>query len=288
MRLNKHFVGIAAATVSGAGIYATAMSSSRKPPSFKTLHTQSEFTRNDASLLFTPSVGQMYSISLMPNKENKPITIDTQDNIKYLITHYIDWKVKPRINIGSIPESVLDWIKDIWKVNSNNDCQIEDECFKFEIRRSDYDKISFPQKPQNLQHIKFKQLSLNDLDDILELTGYPQWNRNRYIHSAVNKKLASIGAFDSSNDDKLVGVAAINFYDLCIGGLNVKEGYRRKGIATYLMKLIIYQHLHNNGYDYIHSNVEIDNDISIKLHKKVGFKQLPDKYYWITDENHSE
>ena len=104
------------------------------------------------------------------------------------------------------------------------------------------------------------------------------------IEQKINDK--SFKYWIYQNEDKIIGYLGIQFihHDIEILGIGVLEEYRKKGVATELMDLLI-SYFETSKYEKIILEVRESNTSAQSLYKKYNFKYFGKrKKYYVTED----
>ncbi|MCS7203804.1 MAG: ribosomal protein S18-alanine N-acetyltransferase [Thermodesulfovibrio sp.] len=132
-----------------------------------------------------------------------------------------------------------------------------------------------------------RDLSESDLNQVLEISKESfiiPWSLKSFINELLNQN--SILKVAELNGEVIGYVVARKIVDEAeILSLAVKKDFRRKGIATKLMKSVL-----NEIKDFVKScflDVRVSNEPAIKLYEKLGFKKvgIRKKYYLYPEED---
>jgi ribosomal protein S18 acetylase RimI-like enzyme len=109
---------------------------------------------------------------------------------------------------------------------------------------------------------------------------------NEHQSREANKSIGAgiIGTVEVSCQDFLgTCMENIGSLDKCyVADLAVVPSYRRKGLATQLLKRVE-QFCNNNGYDEVYLHVEKDNDAAKNLYLKNGYSEVSTLYPWAIE-----
>lgn len=119
--------------------------------------------------------------------------------------------------------------------------------------------------------IEIRQLDINHLNMVLE-------HYNLLSNSEIISLLKDGNIFGGYRDETLVGFVGRHL-EGSIGLLEVFPEYRCQGYGTVLESYMVNKILDAGGIPY--AQVEIDNDNSIALQKKLGFKISEDRVFWM-------
>jgi ribosomal protein S18 acetylase RimI-like enzyme len=100
--------------------------------------------------------------------------------------------------------------------------------------------------------------------------GRKYFGDNIYNRKISKRNLIIIAAFNSKNEDKLIGVLIIKSYEK-LSGLAVLEPYRRQGIASSLIKKAM------EGHDYLYGEVAVTSEHMKQLFSKLNFEKVNSK-----------
>ena len=218
------------------------------------------------------------------------------DNFEKVLQKFINWNCKS-LSIGYIPSSQLSLLDKYWKRYRNDKWEILWESQLYRLHRNDLNQQI--RKIQCKDNIIIKPLNISDIDKVLKLIKYPYDTNYEYIKLVIQNNNISLGAYIYYNElnklnklnklnekQELIGCAFMHLDDMqSFGGLAIDERYRRKGIAFNLIQIILKEHFENTNDDFVVIEIDSDNIASQKLHQKIGFKQIPEMYYWIANEN---
>lgn len=127
-------------------------------------------------------------------------------------------------------------------------------------------ELSYP------QGVTIRLLDVSNIQQVLE--NYMIDIGYNYIEDRISKG-CMWGLFEN---DKLAGFIGIHD-EGSIGMLEVIKGYRRKGYGYLLEAYLINEYLKNHKVPYL--EVEENNEISLALQRKLGFKISKNKSYWM-------
>lgn len=119
-----------------------------------------------------------------------------------------------------------------------------------------------------------EQLQYSHMDEVIELykNSMPSLATYEYISQCIEQGM--VGAFEGEVLCGFIGV-----HDgTSIGLLEVKEEYRRKGIAVALLQCIIGKQMEKGRIPY--GEIKEGNEASIKLQEKVGMQIGKELTYW--------
>jgi len=119
--------------------------------------------------------------------------------------------------------------------------------------------------------LEIRPLNINQKEVILE-------NYNKLSEEEIDILLNTESLFGGYKEDKLVGFIG-NHLEGSIGLLEVFPAYRRLGYGETLEFYMVNHMLEQGRVPFGH--IEIDNDKSIALQKKLGFTLSEDKLYWL-------
>eukprot|EP01084_Bolivina_argentea_P210840 358752_1 len=231
---------------------------------------QHELLRSNCSLLITPSFDNIHSFEQFKNMDDE---YATEKNFRDLLTSYVEWKCS-KMSFKNIPENQLTLITNYWDVMRTDHFIIKDKYFRYKLIPNDY-KTNIDIENKN---IIYDDLTVNDINNIIKL------NENidkYYMEQVIKSERISIGAFDSEKDKKLIGYSYVHIDDLSASDVVIEKEYSANNdIALKLRQLTVNKHFDQN-YDHLNVNVDVDDVESIQVVENMGFKRLPQTYYWI-------
>ena len=121
------------------------------------------------------------------------------------------------------------------------------------------------------EELEIRQLDQNQIEVILE--HYDKLSKNE-----IEELLKNGSLFGGYKDGKLIGFIGTHL-EGSIGLLEVFPEYRRLGHGATLESYMVNQMMGKGWIPF--SQIEINNDKSIALQKKRGFKISKDKLYWL-------
>lgn len=137
---------------------------------------------------------------------------------------------------------------------------------------------------------KFKVVDCQDKDIIVQIEDMEEWLQGRMSLMIRNQSFC-MAALD---DGKVAGFNLISFRTGCLpligfrkrlkkgqawsDQITVHKDYRGKGLATKL-RYRVFEELKNRGVEKIYGGAQISNTASLKLARKVGFRELADIQY---------
>lgn len=119
--------------------------------------------------------------------------------------------------------------------------------------------------------LEIRPLNINQKEVILE-------NYNKLSEEEIDILLNTESLFGGYKEDKLVGFIG-NHLEGSIGLLEIFPPYRRLGYGETLECFMVNHMLEQGRVPFGH--IEIENDKSIALQKKLGFTLSEDKLYWL-------
>ena len=129
---------------------------------------------------------------------------------------------------------------------------------------------------------------VSDVEDMINLmfTKDKVYNANMFREKSIPMLKENLSTLCKIND-KLVGFTILTKKEnneILIHSLFVEEKHRRKGIATKLLNLSMYNAKAKFNDAYFTLHVMTTNEKALNLYKKLGFqitKIIPDFYLWI-------
>jgi GNAT superfamily N-acetyltransferase len=121
------------------------------------------------------------------------------------------------------------------------------------------------------EELKIKQLEENQIEVVLE--HYDKLSKNE-----VEELLKNGSLFGGYKDEKLIGFIGTHL-EGSMGLLEVFPQYRRLGYGVTLESYMINQMIEKGLIPF--AQIEINNEKSIELQKKLGFEISEDRLYWI-------
>ena len=134
-----------------------------------------------------------------------------------------------------------------------------------------------------------KSLEFCSYDTAIKLSNLEQklfsmsWDAS-IIEQKINDKSFKYWIYEDENE--IIGYLGIQFihHDIEILGIGVSEEYRRKGVATELMDLLI-SYFETSKYEKIILEVRESNTSAQSLYKKYNFKYFGKrKKYYVTED----
>ena len=237
---------------------------------------QMEILRSNLGLLITPCFNNIHAFDQY-NKSDDDYA--TSVNFKELLDKYTDWS-QTILSFKNIPETQLILMSEYWDVFRKEPYFIKDKYHIYRLFVDDFNcNLDIPNK-----NIIYDELKDKDLDEILKMNENNNKIDKFYMDQVIASERVSIGAYDTEKDNKLIGYSFVNMDDLSASNIVIDNEYKEKDdavdIALKLGQLTVSQHF-DQGYDHINANIDVDDLDSAQMRQDMGFKKLPETYYWI-------
>ena len=244
---------------------------------------QYEILRSNVGLLITPCFNNIHSFDQF-NKINDEYA--TEINIKDFLDHHIDWQSQI-LSFKNIPETQLNIMTKYWDTFRKEPYFIKDKYYIYKLIQNDYNNNNNIDIDIKNGNIIYDDLKDTDLNDIITLGQAQKMEMNKfYLTQIIDSERVALGAYDTEKNRKLIAYSYVNMDDLSASNIVIDDDYKGNDddIALKLSQLTVNQHF-EQGYDHINVNVDVEDLQSAQLRENMGFKKLPETYYWIQTVN---
>ena len=237
---------------------------------------QYEILKSNVGLLITPCFNNIHAFDRFNQIDD---VYATELNFKDILENIIEWQAQI-LSFKNIPEAQLNLFSEYWDVFRKEPYIIKDKYYIYKVIPDEFN----PNIDIENKNIIYDDLKESDIDEMIKL------NQNRmdkfYMEQIVQSERVSIGAYDTDKDRKLIGYSYINMDDLSASKVIVDPQYivKDNDIASKLQQLTVSQHF-DQQYDHLNANIDIDDIQTVQMCENMGFKRLPEVYYWIQSAN---
>lgn len=177
----------------------------------------------------------------------------------------IDWN-EPKFSLHNINSNAHSLVEQFLQ-KYNYKCISLQDCYEFTITKQDLPDLQIQHKIEKLK-----------MEDVSELESIPLWKKYPQGYAKLVIQHSPFTGCIRDQNGKIIACIIIHLSNGSLGGLFVKEEYRRKGLGKELIWYMSKQLL-DSGRAAI-AQVEVENKASISLLKKLGFKPKEGNWFY--------